>query len=300
MANQFFFVSLVTLIMVLFFTSLHVESRNGEFLFASLDRSNHMIESHEKSGSLSETPAPTPAPVAGGESNNIEFAPVPAAPESGNVFAPSPTESGNGFFGFAPVPAPAALAPSRGDDIETAPTPSVSGIGDAAPVPAPESFESDNPYGLYGQDNEEFKDEKLPEYNNNGYGDNNYNSNDDNGYSSSSSRTDNYYYNNNNNKNNYGYSNRAYNSRGYSNTNYKNRGSNYNNGYENEKQGMSDTRFLDNGRYYYNPNQKSYNQNDGRYESVRESSNEEGYYGKLSNSDLNSMEEYERQHGYSP
>lgn len=282
MANQFFLVSLLT--MALFFTSLlHVESRNGEFLFVSLDRSNHMVKTHDKSSPLeTPTPAPAPAPVSGGENNNIdEFAPVPAAPESGNVFAPSPIESGNGFFGPAP-------APSRGDDIEIAPTPSVSGIGNEFPVPvpapAPESFESDNPYGLYGQeeeDNKELNNEKLhaTEYNNNnGYGNKNYNrnANDDNAD---------------------GYLNRAYNSMGYSNRAYNSMG------YSNEKQGMSDTRFLDNGKYYYDPSQGNYNnQNDGgRYESVRESSNEEeGYYGKLSQSDLNSMEEYERQNGYSP
>lgn len=271
MANQFFFVT-----MALVFTSLlHVESRNGEFLFVSLDRS---VKTHDK---LTPLETPTPAPVAGGENNNIdEFAPVPAAPESGNIFAPSPIESGNGFFGFAPVQSPAP-APSRGDEIEIAPTPSVSGIGNAIPVPvpapAPESFETDNPYGLYGQeeaDKEELNNQRLPdaEYNNN------YKRNTDDDDTAG------------------GYSNTAYNSMSYSNRAYNSMG------YSNEKQGMSDTRFLDNGKYYYNPSQESYNnQNDGgRYESVRESSNEEGYYGKLSQSDLNSMEEYERQNGYSP
>ncbi|XP_027127535.1 uncharacterized protein [Coffea arabica] len=178
--------------------------------------------------------------------------------------------------------------------------------------PAPAPIEStDYPYGLYGgvstvsptkktmtattattlgneEDEilvEEIDSERLAKNNarnqySNGYP-NNYNNN---GYS--------------NNYNNNGYSNN-YNNNGYLNSVYNNNNG-YSNSYRNEKQGMSDTGFLDNGKYYYGVNNENLNQNG--YESVKENSNAEGYYGngEKSKYEFDSMEEYEKQQGYNP
>ncbi|KAI5661721.1 hypothetical protein M9H77_21044 [Catharanthus roseus] len=263
-AKQF---SFVLLLVLLFTSNIHVEARDGKFFFVSLQHSHHK-KSHEKSTSLE---TPTPAPVAGGD---FEFAPVPASRESGDDFAPAP-------------------APSRGD-IEFAPTPIEGGSGNIGyapvPAPAPEGFESDNPYGLYGNDNEEnefldqeFNGEKLTEYANG----EKYNNNNNNGYV---------------NNNNNGYSSNLYDNMGWSNSNYGNKGYNNNRYESDEKQGMSDTRSLEKGKYYYTPNQDKYNnyENDGydESESVMRGSNNEGYYGERSKYEFDSIDEYERQQGY--
>jgi hypothetical protein len=114
-------------------------------------------------------------------------------------------------------------------------------------------------------------------YNSNGNSNNN-----NNGYSSN--------YNNNNgyttNYNGNGYSNN-YNGNGYSN--------NYNsNGYQTERQGMSDTRFMENGKYYFHVDNE--NNNINGYETRKETSKNEGYYGtNMYPNEFNSMEEYEKQ-----
>lgn len=161
----------------------------------------------------------------------------------------------------------------------------------AAPAPTPTSDEpeSSNGYGLYGHNSERFlpsttsaaatstragrsENEMLKEDFNedvsNSYGNNNYNAK---GYS----------YNN-----------------GYT-------GNFYNNGYRREKQGMSDTRFMENGRYYYNLKNEDVYQNG--YEQERMSGTNGGYYGNNDNpNEFDSMEEYERQEyrkspgGYAP
>lgn len=61
---------------------------------------------------------------------------------------------------------------------------------------------------------------------------------------------------------------------------------------------MSDTRFLENGKYYYDVNNENLNQNG--YESAKENSNAEGYYGngEKSKYEFDSMGEYEKQQGY--
>lgn len=83
------------------------------------------------------------------------------------------------------------------------------------------------------------------------------------------------------------------------NTNYNNNvySSNYNtNGNENEKQGMSDTRFLESGKYYYDV--KNENNYPATYESERQSGtvkNGRSYGNTQSAYEFNSMEEYENQ-----
>ncbi|KAK8477953.1 hypothetical protein V6N13_017620 [Hibiscus sabdariffa] len=72
---------------------------------------------------------------------------------------------------------------------------------------------------------------------------------------------------------------------------------------ERERQGMSDTRFVEGGKYYYDVKNGNYYPNGYEYSSSKEASTNEGYYGNTDNSnEFNSMEdEYrERQGGYVP
>ncbi|KAJ9686248.1 hypothetical protein PVL29_015245 [Vitis rotundifolia] len=87
------------------------------------------------------------------------------------------------------------------------------------------------------------------------------------------------------------------NKNGYS-SSYRNNGystsSSRNNGYSTEKQGMSDTRFLENGKYHYDPNNENHYV-DG-YNTEKGSTSNEFYYSNTENSnEFNSMEEYQRQ-----
>ncbi|XP_057460609.1 protein E6-like [Actinidia eriantha] len=82
--------------------------------------------------------------------------------------------------------------------------------------------------------------------------------------------------------------NNYYNTNGYS-ENYKN-----GNGYVSQKQGMSDTRFMENGKYYYNVKNENYYNG---YESEK-GIGSEGYYNGNKENEFDSMEEYERQQGY--
>ncbi|CAI9759371.1 unnamed protein product [Fraxinus pennsylvanica] len=180
----------------------------------------------------------------------------------------------------APAPAPAPLT----SQISNAPAPLGAEIGDV-PTPAPAPIESDNAYyGLYGKGSssdqfpfktttttttdggddefstEEFKMENLNEVNSRES--NNYNNN--------------FYPDN-------------YNNNGYSKS--------YTKGNTVDPQGMSDTRSLENGKYYYDINSENYNPNSG-YEPMRETSNEEGYYNQKSKYEFDSMEEYEKKNNY--
>lgn len=204
--------------------------------------------------------------------------------------APSPAVAEPGI---APVPATATSEP------EIASSPVV------APTPAPTYSESEYGHGLYGQESSQFptktpptttmfEDELLTEelrgesfetgypktnlYSNNG-NPNNYNNN---GYSSSYNNDNGHAtnYNSNGYVNNYnangGYNN--YKGNGYSNNYYNS------NGYQTERQGMSDTRFLENGKYYVD---------------VQNENNLNGYQGYYGNNkfpnEFNSMGEYEKQ-----
>ncbi|PSS05680.1 hypothetical protein CEY00_Acc18949 [Actinidia chinensis var. chinensis] len=93
-----------------------------------------------------------------------------------------------------------------------------------------------------------------------------------------------------NNKNGYTTTNNNnfYNTNGYS-ENYKN-----GNGYVSQKQGMSDTRFMENGKYYYNVKNENYYNG---YESEK-GIGSEGYYNGNKENEFDFMEEYERQQGY--
>ncbi|XAR49586.1 hypothetical protein NMG60_11032837 [Bertholletia excelsa] len=154
-----------------------------------------------------------------------------------------------------------------------------------------EDFEKEEtrekPYNSYSNNNNNAYSNNNNYYNMNGYGGNSY-------------RNNNAYSNNNNYYNTNGYGSNSYNSV---------------NGYElTQKQGMSDTRFLEKGKYYYPVNNNNQNNNyyttsskyGNGYETETISSrgrSNDGYEVNFSNSQTNSnefdsMEEYERQQGY--
>ncbi|CAK7350533.1 unnamed protein product [Dovyalis caffra] len=85
--------------------------------------------------------------------------------------------------------------------------------------------------------------------------------------------------------------------REYSNMGNQNNNKYYNgaNGYNNEeKQGMSDTRYLANGRFYYDPNNGNSNHNPNQYQqNSRNNYNTRGYYNNNNNNNNNENSNYE-------
>ena len=208
-----------------------------------------------------------------------------------------------------------------------------------APGPASELFQSDtlDGYGLYGRGSNEFspatvsENEVVPEE----LTDESYKELAETSYSNNNNRYNTEYYKNNghtteqqgmsdtrflengkysykpdtystdSNKNGYsssyrnnGYSTSSSHNNGYSTSSSHNNGystsSSYNNGYSTEKQGMSDTRFLENGKYYHDLNNENHYV-DG-YNTEKGSTSNEFYYSNTENSnEFNSMEEYQRQ-----
>ncbi|KAI8551546.1 hypothetical protein RHMOL_Rhmol06G0195300 [Rhododendron molle] len=97
--------------------------------------------------------------------------------------------------------------------------------------------------------------------------------------------------------NNSGYSNNqnTYNANGYT-GNYNGR-----NGYVmSEKLGMSDTRFMEHGKYFYNAESENNYYSANGYGSETGNGNIEGYDNGNGENEFDSMEEYERQQGYYP
>ncbi|KAF3444072.1 hypothetical protein FNV43_RR13762 [Rhamnella rubrinervis] len=227
-----------------------------------------------------------------------------------------------------PTPAPApALAP----EVEGFPAPELAPVPASttpevqAPSPAPEYFiytESENGYGLYGtrtsttddqtpstvdvKDEDEILSEELVggESFERGYNQNKDSYKNNIGGNPSSTRT-------------YGtafnsiggnptttsiykqYSNNGYRRSYDGNSGYNNNGyytSNNPNGYDQiQRQGMSDTRFLENGRYYHDVKNDNVNYYNNRYETERGSSKDQGSYGRSENlNEFNTMEEYEK------
>ncbi|XP_019172491.1 PREDICTED: homeobox protein 2-like isoform X3 [Ipomoea nil] len=261
------------------------------------------------------TSSPAPAPT----TSEISFPPAslstPASapgPAIGDISFPSPPVS-------APVSAPEIAFP-----VDSAPAPGPAIADDVSPSP----MESDTGYGLYGFQTKEnpstetFRESRTTE---NSF---NYNFNNNGGYSqrhfdkhngytvperqgisdTKFTETDKYYndvndnnldnYNNNNGGYSQGVSDTKYyndvnNNNGYSEKYNYNKGSN-NGGYNMpERQGLSDTRFMDNGKYYYDVNNNENNRENG-YEPMKEN---EGYNGNFQY-EFDSMEEYDKHHGY--
>ncbi|XP_057455553.1 protein E6-like [Lotus japonicus] len=207
-----------------------------------------------------------------------------------------------------------AQAPGPASALAPAPAPSAQAIGStipSGPAPEPEFLDMGEGYGLYGTDssssaqysptketstttnfenellNEDFKDQSYKT----GYPQTNFRSNYNNEVYTKNYNTEGYRSNDNNGKELY----------------YNNNNNNYgnNNGYERKREGMSDTRFMENGKYHYNVDteNESYNLN-GYDESGRGRTENEGYDEKMQNpNEFDTMEEYEKQQeaqGYTP
>jgi len=170
-----------------------------------------------------------------------------------------------------------------------------------------ESYEVGNQNSENGYTNTYDNNGNTNNYNNEGYTNKYYNNgyklagesheagnqNSENGYSNNG---------NTNNYNNEGYTNK------YSNNGYKLAGESYEAGnqnsdngytrYETERQGMSDTRFMEGGKYYYNAKNENYYPAN-KYESGKVSTQNQGSYGNDENpNEFNTMEEYKSQEGY--
>ncbi|XP_004487198.1 uncharacterized protein [Cicer arietinum] len=181
----------------------------------------------------------------------------------------------------APTPAPLSAptpAPLSAPTQEPSAAPEIGTSIPSGPAPEPEFLDNGNSYGLYGMDSTKetpttFENELLNE-----------DFNDNKSYKKGYPQT-----NFHNNYNNEVYT-KTYNSEEYNN--------NYVNGYERKGEGMSDTRFMENGKYYYNVNNEKDNYNLNGYESERGSNENEGYsYGKNNQypNEFDTMEEYEKQ-----
>ncbi|XP_052310639.1 uncharacterized protein LOC7459967 isoform X3 [Populus trichocarpa] len=168
---------------------------------------------------------------------------------------------------------------------------------------AGESYEAgnqntENGYNNNGNTNNYNNEGYTNKYYNNGYklaGESQEagNQNSENGYSNNG---------NTNNYNNKGYTNKYYNN-GYklAGESYEAGNQNSDNGYtryETERQGMSDTRFMEGGKYYYNAKNENYYPAN-KYESGKVSTQNQGSYGNDENpNEFNTMEEYKSQEGY--
>ncbi|KAK8655294.1 hypothetical protein V6N13_107877 [Hibiscus sabdariffa] len=197
----------------------------------------------------------------------------------------SPLESPAVAPALAPTPAPApAMSPT--DIGSQDPYYGLYGHGSGMFPPANEGVTTSNtPTTTSTFKNDLFAEELADERYESGYEKNN------NGYTMSN------YDNNNNYKDN-----------GYTLNNYEHNTDAYN-GYETERQGMSDTRFVEGGKYYYNVKRVNYYPNGYEFSSSKETNKNEGYYGNTENSnEFNSMEELEnredeyqeRQEEYAP
>ncbi|KAG6768763.1 hypothetical protein POTOM_027692 [Populus tomentosa] len=171
---------------------------------------------------------------------------------------------------------------------------------------AGESYEVGNQNSENGYTNTYYNNGNTNNYNNEGYTNKYYsndyklagesheagNQNSENGYSNNG---------NTNNYNNKGYTNKYYNN-GYklAGESYEAGDQNSDNGYtryETKRQGMSDTRFMEGGKYSYNvKNENYYTAN--KYESGKVSTQNQGSYGNDENpNEFNTMEEYKSQEG---
>ncbi|QHO31383.1 hypothetical protein HN51_019594 [Arachis hypogaea] len=296
----------------------------------------------EKPKAKSPTPAPTLEPIAAPTPEPIT-APAPApAPESGSTTvesgpAPEPdfVDNGNGYGLYGTESSATQYSSPNKETPITTTTTFENELLDEDLIG--ESFNNNNNNNYNYNPNsysnnvvkrnsnnynneEEFRNNYNNGYNKNhedSYSNNNeeefrssYNNGYDNKNHEDSYSNNNYnerYTNNYNNGNEYSNNKNNYNERYTSNYNTNNEyNSNYNNVFDEVKrEGMSDTRFMENGKYYYpvkNNNNQNYNLNE--YESVRGKTENEGYYEKTQYpNEFDTMEEYEKQQesqGYTP
>ncbi|XP_052310640.1 uncharacterized protein LOC7459967 isoform X4 [Populus trichocarpa] len=311
--HLFFFCLLVT------FSS--IQARESMF-FSKFTRHYSITKENGKKGPITilavpiQAPTPAPAPSPASLLDVPEPAPAPVFGES---------EKGHGLFGEG-----SGMFPPK----ETSTTTTTYADENELLNEELDGVTSDQKYENSNYNNNGY----TSTYNNNGYERSNYNNkNNNNGYKLGSARyetgnqnnngyTNKYYnngyklagesyeagnqntengYNNNGNTNNYnnnGYTNKYYNN-GYklAGESYEAGNQNSDNGYtryETERQGMSDTRFMEGGKYYYNAKNENYYPAN-KYESGKVSTQNQGSYGNDENpNEFNTMEEYKSQEGY--
>ncbi|KAL1299154.1 hypothetical protein AAHE18_18G088200 [Arachis hypogaea] len=308
--------SLVSKLSFFFFFVLvlspQIQAREGKvFSLFTHFRTIYNVKEHqnlpEKPKAKSPTPAPALEPIAAPTPEPIT-APAPApAPESGSTTvesgpAPEPdfVDNGNGYGLYGTESSATQYSsPNKETPITTTTTFENELLDEDL---TGESFNNNNNnynYNPNSYSNNEVK-RNSNNYNNeeefrNNYN-NGYNKNHEDSYSNNNEEEFRSSYNN-------GYDNKNHED-SYSNNNYNE--SNYNSVFDEVKrEGMSDTRFMENGKYYYpvkNNNNQNYNLNE--YESVRGKTEHEGYYEKTQYpNEFDTMEEYEKQQesqGYTP
>ncbi|BFG25128.1 hypothetical protein CerSpe_114020 [Prunus speciosa] len=250
-------------LIVLIFSSFENIQARESVFFSKVTHYNNKKNVNEPTISTSIAEVPTPAP-----------SPAAEAPELADVPAPAPSYSekehrNNGaLYGLG-----------SGKSPSTEETPTTIDVEDEilAEELSGESFDRTGNY------------ESTNLYNNNGYKTNYVNNNN--------------YVNGNGYKTNYVNNNNYINGNGYTKTNNYKGGNGGENREINAQQGMSDTRFLENGRYYHDVINQNFNEN---YEAGRGSTRNyvEGYNGNRENSnEFNTMEEYDKyqeSRGYVP
>ncbi|CAL9012190.1 unnamed protein product [Prunus brigantina] len=270
-------------LLVLIFSSFeNIQARESVF-FSKVTHYNKNVNEPTISTSIAEVPTPAPSPAA--EAPELADVPAPAAeaPELADVPAPAPSylekehRHNGALYG---------LGSGKSPSTEETPT-TIDGEDEIlAEELSGESFDRTGNY------------ESTNLYNNNGYKTNYVNNNNyvnGNGYKTN-------YVNNNNyiNGNGYTKTNNYKGSNGYTKTNNYKGGNGWENREINAQQGMSDTRFLENGRYYYHDVKNEINQNfNENYEAGRGSTRN---YVQNSN-EFNTMEEYDKyqeSRGYEP
>lgn len=269
-------------LLVLVFSSENIQARESVF-FSKVTHYNKNVNEPTISTSIAEVPTPAPSPAA--EAPKLADVPAPAAeaPELADVPAPAPSylekehRHNGALYG---------LGSGKSPSTEETPT-TIDGEDEIlAEELSGESFDRTGNY------------ESTNLYNNNGYKTNYVNNNNNyvngNGYKTN-------YVNNNNYINGNGYTkrNNYKGGNGYTKTNNYKGGNGWENREINAQQGMSDTRFLENGRYYRdvkNEINQNFNEN---YEAGRGSTRN---YVQNSN-EFNTMEEYDKyqeSRGYEP
>ncbi|XP_034209236.1 protein E6-like isoform X2 [Prunus dulcis] len=283
-------------LLVLIFSSFfeNIQARESVFFSKVTQYYNNKKNVNEPTISTSIAEVPTPAPSPAAEAPELADVPAPAAeaPELADVPAPAPSylekehRHNGALYG---------LGSGKSPSTEETPT-TIDGEDEIlAEELSGESFDRTGNY------------ESTNLYNNNGYKTNYVNNNNyvnRNGYKTNYVNNNNYingngYTKTNNYKGGYTKTNNYKGGNGYTKTNNYKGGNGWENREINVQQGMSDTRFLENGRYYQdvkNEINQNFNEN---YEGGRGSTRN---YVENSN-EFNTMEEYDKyqeSRGYVP
>ncbi|KAK6142631.1 hypothetical protein DH2020_022979 [Rehmannia glutinosa] len=243
-------------------TCCQTEARDSKFFSKYVHLSTNTKDNYVTLPLSSPSPAPTPI------TSQISSVPASAPPGADHGYAPAPTVAPQAaYHGYAPAPTTAPQAADHGHPPAPTPAPLVADHG-YGPTP----LESEIPYyGLYVKETNEKSTTVVDHKEAEEFSD-----------EESSNNVDNAFWASNNQK--------GYNTNGYDSN------------HEDEPQGMSDTRLVDSGKYYYDVENEKYSSS--RHDFVGENNNEEGYYygnynyRQKSKYEFDSMEEYEGQEGY--